>query len=147
MRPTPVSALPWRVTAPRGKLTLFADYEDIWQGQVVLYLVNRTSETVKFPAQDDDFYVKLEALSDSGQWKRVQPHLYSFCGNSYHEVSLDPGTYISLLGWVSPEGRQRQVRYRIYSEAGIASNVAFASVSDRSIEDARTDAMSRRGER
>src|SRR5258708_1073165 len=58
--PIPNASLPRHIPAPQGVLTLFADYPAAGQLGIPLYLVNRTSSAVSFPAQDGDIYLKLE---------------------------------------------------------------------------------------
>jgi hypothetical protein len=71
--------LPARVKAPDGKLTLFADFDDVRDGTVTLYLVNRTDEKVVLDTQDGVLYVKLQARAkDSGAWERAEGHIFSW---------------------------------------------------------------------
>jgi|GEM_PF-2464275 len=114
----PLASLPEHVAAPDGRLTLFADFDDVddTYGQyVAVYLVNRTDKRIGFFSQDYDIYVKLEALTDSGEWERAQPHYSSSCGNSYDMTpSLKPGTFFKFGGYYPAEGEPRIVRYRLY---------------------------------
>ncbi len=81
-RPIPNVDLPKQVPAPKGELTLFADYAAADKDGVPLYLINRTDRIASFPAQDGDIYLKLEHRLSDGTWERAQSHAYSNCGNS-----------------------------------------------------------------
>ncbi len=111
-----IELLPLQVHAPEGQVSLFADYGDVRDGLVVLYLVNRTSRRIAFSAQDGDPFCKLEML-DKGRWRRAQQHYYSTCGNSYsHMPALRPDEFFRFLGHMPRHGIPRTVRYRIYAD-------------------------------
>jgi WG containing repeat len=53
-------------------------------------------DTIHFHAQDSRLYMKTQAMDRQGKWQDIE-HLYSsWCGNSYHELSLPPGQYWSF---------------------------------------------------
>jgi hypothetical protein len=110
----PVAELPAHIKAPAGKVSLHADYGDIWQKKIVVYLVNRTHKLLRLPAEDDDIYLKLETRNHDGRWVRAQTHRYSWCGNSYHHFDVPAGQFRALLGFKPASGQERQVRYRVY---------------------------------
>ncbi|MCH7591670.1 MAG: HEAT repeat domain-containing protein [Planctomycetes bacterium] len=104
--------------AKDGELALFADYNDVREYGIVLYLVNRTGHRIGFAAQDDDPYVRLDALNKSGKWERAQKHYSATCGNSYdHVPSLRPGEFFRFLGYYPSKGKPSTVRYRMYQES------------------------------
>lgn len=138
----PVSELPPHVKAPQGELTLYADYDEVWQGKTVLYLVNRTAEDTQLRAQDYDLFLKLETRAADGRWLRAQTHVYSWCGNSYHHMILEPDTFIEILGWLPEEGEEREIRYKFYSDVEIASNVGAGLVDPVELGLAQYDEMS-----
>ena len=53
-----VDQLPPAVTAPEGKLTLWANYAGARDGRITVYIVNRTDKKVSITAQDYDPYIK-----------------------------------------------------------------------------------------
>lgn len=143
-KPSNADDLPDNVVAKDGELTLYADFDDVWQNQVVLYIVNRTEAAIAMPAQDGDLYVKFETLTKDGTWKRAQTHNYSWCGNSYHSVTLEPNHFITILGWLPEKGVKQNVRYRFYSDMEAASNVGVALVDADMIKAAQNDEMEKR---
>ena len=138
-KPIANDQLPKNVVAPEGKLTLFADYNDLWRQQVVLYFVNKTKEEVGIPAQDSDLYVKLETQTESGEWVRAQTHQSSWCGNSYHSRSLEPGKFITLLGFQPRRGQKQPARFSFYSKVDAVSNIGELRIDKTIIKAAQTD--------
>lgn len=61
-----------------------------------LYVSNATGNTVHFNAQDSRLYLKLQARNESGEWKDIEYLPSSWCGNSYHELQLEPNAYWSF---------------------------------------------------
>jgi hypothetical protein len=58
-----------------------------------LYISNSTSDTMDFKAQDSRLYLKLQALNSKAEWKDIEYLPSSWCGNSYHTLRLEPGSY------------------------------------------------------
>lgn len=143
-KPQGVDCLPKNVVAKDGAVTLFADYNDVWKNQVVLYIVNKSDKTIKIPTQDRDLYIKLETMTHVGKWKRAQTHVHSWCGNSYGSLYLEPDHFISALGWLPTKGVKKKVRYRFYSGSQIASNIGHALVDQEIVAAAQKDDMSKR---
>ncbi len=81
---------------PAGALSLQVrtDLKDTfnlaYQGYQV-YLVNRTTQQEKLPAQDGGLFMLMEAQDKDGVWRDIEYHPSSWCGNSYHTLILDPG--------------------------------------------------------
>lgn len=140
--PIPINELPEHVSATDGQLSLFADFNDVRNGWVVLYLINRSGDTVRAPTQSNDLYAKLEYLDANQKWQRAQSHVYDTCGNSYESVRIPDDTFMRLLGWMPKEGQPATVRYKIYSELEVASNSAMGRVIPAEIEKASNDVMS-----
>ena len=141
-----VERLPRYVKAKDGELTLFADYNDVREDRIVLYLVNRTDRRIDFATEDDDVHVKLEALHESGRWGRAQPvHHYIGCGNSYYTRTLDPGEFFRFLGYQPTDGEPATIRYRMYTESvHLVSNAGPGRVQSADIIAARRDRVALR---
>ncbi len=158
-----IDALPAKVTSVPGQLTLFADYSDVHDEHVVVYLVNRTDDVLLFAAQNSELYIKLEAQLPEGDWQRAETYHDSWCGNSYdHTPELPPETFFRFLGLYPKDGPPRPVRFRLYGESfGIApapefgssssqkaldviSNTGIGRVSSELIEEARYDDLAAR---
>ncbi len=136
--------LPAHVDAPDGQVTLYADYGGVQtDGYVPVYLVNKSADALTIEAQDGDIYLKLQYQDEDGNWIRAQPHRYSWCGNSYYEVELQPGFFVLLRGYQPINGVAQTVRYRAYAQSvEIVSNSGMGVVAEADIQNASTDAMS-----
>jgi hypothetical protein len=152
----PNGALPKHVVATAGKLSVFADFKDIRDKFMVVYLVNGTDKPIHLPAQDGDIYLKMEVKDAKGKWQRAQAHAYSTCGNSYISITVPAKSYVRTLGSYPNQGKQRAIRYKLYnryqtaffsankkSKAGIdvISNVGQGGVPKDAIERAKYDSM------
>jgi hypothetical protein len=58
-----------------------------------VYVANTTKDTCQFHAQDSRLYMQMQALDGKGNWKAIDYLPSSWCGNSYHVVSLEPRAY------------------------------------------------------
>lgn len=140
----PIAMLPNRVFAPPGDLSLFADKEDVRGEQIVLYLVNRTSDPIRFGAQDGDVYIKLEGRAKDGAWERAERHMRSGWEGSFRfKPELPAGHFFMLLGRYPKGGEERTIRYRMYTEAGVASNEIGGRVDRGEILWSRVDDLAK----
>lgn len=112
---TPVSQLPKSISCPEGQVALVADFRaDRLEGKIPVFFVNRSDHDIKLGAQDGDVYLKLEALTEDGQWVRAQSHFFSFCGLSYVSLVIRKDHFLRIEGYQAVEGRKAKIRYRIY---------------------------------
>ena len=58
-----------------------------------LMMVNRTKQALKFTACDSRLSIIQEAQDQHGVWKPIEYLPSSWCGNSYHQVQLNPDYY------------------------------------------------------
>jgi hypothetical protein len=66
--------------------------EDNYRG-IKVKVVNTTKKPVKFEAQDHRLYMKVQARKQDGLWADIEYLPSSWCGNSYHTVSLDKNSF------------------------------------------------------
>jgi hypothetical protein len=64
---------------------------------MTVYLANNTKDTVWFNAQDSRLYMNMQAKDADGNWRDIEYLPSSWCGNSYHSLSLAPSAYWTLL--------------------------------------------------
>lgn len=57
-----------------------------------VFIINTTAERMTLPAQDSRLYLKRQAFY-RGKWQDVEYLPSSWCGNSYHNVFIDPQQY------------------------------------------------------
>ena len=93
-RDYPLSMLPAFVTTTPGSVTLHADFVDVRDGGVVVYLVNRTGANLPITSDGGDIYLKLEARSPAGEWERATGHVFSGCGNAFFPGTLRPDRFL-----------------------------------------------------
>ncbi len=55
---------------------------------IKLFVVNTTSDTIYFDAQDSRLYLKIQAKDKEGNWRDIEYLPSSWCGNSYHSLFL-----------------------------------------------------------
>ena len=58
-----------------------------------LYLVNRTKSKITYSAQDSRLNIIAQAKDENGDWKPISDLPSSWCGNSYHKVTLGKNEY------------------------------------------------------
>jgi hypothetical protein len=67
-------------------------YAETYSG-ITAYIRNASSSAYSFAAQDSRLYAKVQALDKKGEWKDIEYLPSSWCGNSYHKITLLPGFY------------------------------------------------------
>jgi hypothetical protein len=140
-KPIPNVELPAHVSAGDGKVTFFADFENAGTKGVPLFLVNRTERPLEMMTQDHDPYLKLEYRDEQGRWIRAQPHLSSWCGNSYYPVTLPSGQHFQFFGYQASEGASATVRYRSERNPELVSNAGAGRVNPVDLAAAVMDDM------
>lgn len=60
-------------------------------------LVNNSSDTMRFDAQDSRLYMNVQAKDRKGNWRDIEHLPSSWCGNSYHTLKLAPNRYWSFV--------------------------------------------------
>ncbi len=117
----PIDQLPKKFLSPNGQISLIADFDADRSGGIIpVYFVNRSNHDIKLTAQDGDVYLKLESLSDKGDWERAQPHVFSWCGNSYDfSPVVRKDHFLRIDGFQPTGGRKAKIRYRLYLQKGL----------------------------
>ena len=64
---------------------------------MIVYVVNATSDTIHFNAQDSRLYMKMQASDRKGAWRDIEYLPSSWCGNSYHSVDLPVNHYWTFV--------------------------------------------------
>lgn len=64
---------------------------------LTVYLANNTKRKIDFNAQDSRLYMKVQALNNKGEWVDIEYLPSSWCGNSYHTLTLEPKNYWTFL--------------------------------------------------
>lgn len=83
---------------PKNKISVIVNptkldtISEIYNGFNV-YVVNNTTTNLNFSAQDSRLDMKVQAKNEDGQWRDIEYLPSSWCGNSYHTLSLKPKYY------------------------------------------------------
>ncbi|AFM03257.1 hypothetical protein Fleli_0798 [Bernardetia litoralis DSM 6794] len=67
-----------------------------YKGRYV-YISNISNREIEFNAQDSRLYAKMQALNKDGEWQDIEYLPSSWCGNSYHTMTLKPNHSWSFL--------------------------------------------------
>ncbi|WP_395753723.1 hypothetical protein [Prosthecobacter sp.] len=141
---TPIAQLPEGIPSTEGKVTLFADYARAKKGEPIdVYLINRSEKDISLNAQDGDVYLKLEKENADGTWTRVQPHVFSWCGNSYGWMALEKSCFYRFKGHQPKVGNAAKIRFRLYTQQwlNLATDAGDGMVSDEEAQLAAYDEL------
>lgn len=102
----------------KGKLYLVAEEQPVKYGDTdlvgyKLYLVNTTNKKAVFWAQDSRLSIITEVVDEYGNWKPITYLPSSFCGNSYHTITLDKNEYWEFVQPVYTGEFETKLRYRL----------------------------------
>jgi len=83
---------------PKGKLALTVNASAIDPGSkdyqsYSVNVSNLTKSEINFSAQDSRLYMVVQAKDADGQWKNIEYLPSSWCGNSYHLLTLEKNRY------------------------------------------------------
>ncbi|MBK9248888.1 MAG: WG repeat-containing protein [Ignavibacteria bacterium] len=67
---------------------------------VTVFVANTTDTTIRFEGQDNRLPIVVQALSPTSEWRDIEYLPSSWCGNSYHTISLLPKMFWKF---VTPE--------------------------------------------
>ena len=101
-----------------------------------LFISNTTADTVKFNAQDSRLYLKLQAQDNNGDWRDIEYLPSSWCGNSYHKIQLEPGSYWNFT--IPKYSGEFQTKIRaelkyIYKDKARTDKVIYSNIIEGSI--------------
>lgn len=64
---------------------------------LTVYVANNTKSKIVFNAQNSRLYMKVQALNKKGEWVDIEYLPNSWCGNSYHTLTLESEYYWTFL--------------------------------------------------
>lgn len=92
-----------------GEITPYADK---YFGNKI-YLINGTSDSVQFDAQDGRIKLLQQALNEDGTWQYIENFIDSWCGNSYHDVKLPNKHYYVFSSPIFKGDFSTKLRYEL----------------------------------
>jgi hypothetical protein len=100
-----------------------------------LYLVNKSKEKVTLNASDSQLYLTLEALEDS-VWKPLSFIPRSWCGNSYHTLTLGANEYWQFSSPIFKGDYPTRIRYalKLANDSIIYSNEVAARINKKQLQ-------------
>lgn len=83
---------------PKKRLSVTVDLitKDTFQNKFIGYKVfvaNKSKTNIAFNAQDSRLKMKVQALDENGIWRDIEYLPNSWCGNSYHTLTLNKDNY------------------------------------------------------
>lgn len=95
-----------------------------------LKLINSTDTAVLISAQDSRIEIMIEAINETGEWESIQYIPRSWCGNSYHTLTLDGMHYWDFKIPVYEGDFQTKMRVCFYdSDTSICSESYTGSIN------------------
>lgn len=87
---------------------------------IALRLINAANKPLKLTAQDSRISIVQEAKDADGVWRPITTLPGSFCGNSYHQVTLKAGRYWEFAAPLYEGEFETELRFRL---GDVVSNV------------------------
>jgi hypothetical protein len=95
-----------------------------------VFITNRSSVPRELGLQDGNPSLMLEYLDSRGKWVRAQAHYFSWCGNSYQSLRLEPGESRAFEPYLPTHGKRAILRYGLYEEEDIVVSKMFVGFVD-----------------
>jgi hypothetical protein len=74
-------------------------------------------------------------MDAQGGWVRAQPHVSSYCGNSYFDRRIRAGHFITIEGYQPDKGEKQKIRFSLYfQKIALSSNAGEGTASARDID-------------
>ncbi|MEO1033770.1 MAG: hypothetical protein AAFX55_20475 [Bacteroidota bacterium] len=88
-----------------------------------LYLINTSNKNIDLSAQDSRLNIKTEVKSKLGLWTEITYLPSSWCGNSYHTITLGSGEYWEFAQPIFKGSFKTALRYKLeLKDSTIVSN-------------------------
>ncbi len=105
-----------------------------------LYLINTTDKNVDLSAQDSRLDIKAEVKSKVGLWNEITYLPSSWCGNSYHTITLGSDEYWEFVQPIFKGSFKTTLRYKLELEDNtIVSNEIIAFINPEQMDKERKE--------
>ncbi len=105
-----------------------------------LYLVNSTVSEQAFEAQDSRLNIVAQALDRKNNWITINYLPSSWCGNSYHTITLDPDEYWQFEVPVFKGDFKTKLRYVLQiDDKEVYSNEIFVFLNNNQFDKKRKE--------
>ncbi len=103
-----------------------------------LYLINTTNKKIDLSAQDSRLDIKTEVKSKAGLWTEITYLPSSWCGNSYHTITLGSDEYWEFTQPIFKGSYKTTLRYKLELEnSSIISNEIVAFINPEQLDKER----------
>lgn len=105
-----------------------------------LYLINTTRKNLNLSAQDSRLNIKTEVKSKIGLWTEITYLPSSWCGNSYHTITLGPDEYWEFAQPIFKGSFKTKLRYKLELEdRAIVSNEIVTFINPKQMDKDRKE--------
>ncbi|RYD20132.1 MAG: hypothetical protein EOP88_16240 [Verrucomicrobiaceae bacterium] len=112
--PRPLFDLPVGIPSEAGATTCHAQVSAILDGQIPIYLINRTERETSIGLTGLDTSLRAYRKLDNGKWERVQPaNGWVMCADSDRRLAIPPGMFVSASVACPSSGTPATLRYQI----------------------------------
>jgi hypothetical protein len=80
---------------------------------IALRVINRTAKVASFRACDSCLFLVREALDAEGRWQTIEILPEAMCGNSFHQVYLEPNQYWEFPARQYTGSLPTKIRFRL----------------------------------
>lgn len=131
------------INGEKGKLSMYIDVSEastFWEkySGYKLYIVNQSGKRVKLGAQDSRIAIVAEVLVGN-EWKPIEYLPSSWCGNSYHNVSINNNKYweFNIPKYIGSTKTKLRYRLNVNAEQVIFSNEIRVSYNPEQLTEKR----------
>jgi hypothetical protein len=134
-----INILPTQIPIIENKIYLYADFNNINNESIPIYLVNNTNNEFRYTGSEVPL-LQQEFKDSDGIWKRSQSFYYGWCGTPYlFDYKIEPKKFEVFYKPFPSSGNKKEVRYVFYEKEILKSNIVFGNVSSEEIEKAKFD--------
>ena len=134
-----INKLPKHIPIYNDKIYLYADFENIVDQSISVYIINNTNESFKY----DGYLMSLlqQEFKDANNiWCRSQSYYYGWCGTGYLlEDGIRPGEFTLVKKLFPKIGEKRKIRFNFFKTSITASNSGIGFINLEEVEEAKYD--------
>ena len=118
----PISKLPDNIPIYNNKIYLYADFENIVDQDISVFIINNTQDSFKYnglllPLLQQEF------KDTNSIWKRSQFYEYGSCSRGYlFDAVVRPGEFEVVKKTLTKVGEKHEIRFNFFNTPIVASN-------------------------
>ncbi len=135
----PISELPAHIPIYKDIMYLHADYENISNNLIPIYIVNNTAQSFEYDSQKMELLQQEFKDSDS-IWRRSESYFhFSSCRPFLYSYGIRPHEFTLIEPLILNDGEEYDARYRFFNTDIVTSNIGKAKINLEDAEVARYD--------